>query len=79
MKDFLLKNKAYIVGIALGAIGGFLYWRFIGCTSGGCPITSQWYNTTLYGMVLGAVLASPGSKKKNIQHVNEKEVINNNE
>lgn len=36
-----------------GGIGGFLYWRFVGCNSGTCPIKSVWYYTTLYGLILG--------------------------
>ncbi|HBL78230.1 MAG: hypothetical protein A2W90_16785 [Bacteroidetes bacterium GWF2_42_66] len=36
-----------------GAIGGFLYWRFVGCTSGTCLIKSVWYYTVLWGAALG--------------------------
>ena len=44
----------YIIAFTvLGGIGGFLYWRFIGCNSGTCPIKSVWYYTTLYGFVIG--------------------------
>lgn len=38
---------------ALGAAGGFLYWRFVGCESGTCPIRSVWYWTTLWGAAMG--------------------------
>ena len=38
---------------ALGAVAGLLYQRNIGCTSGGCPITSDPWISTLYGAVLG--------------------------
>jgi hypothetical protein len=64
MLKFILKYKTYIIGIALGALAGFLYWRFVGCTSGSCPITSKWYNTVMYGMAMGALLGSPSSKKE---------------
>ena len=37
----------------IGAMGGLLYWRFIGCTSGTCPIQSVWYWSTLWGAVVG--------------------------
>ena len=56
MKDFLIKNKwPVLLGIA-GAIGGFLYWRFIGCTSGSCPIKSVWYWSTLWGGAFGFLI-----------------------
>lgn len=38
-----------------GSIGGFLYWKFVGCSSGTCIIKSVWYLSTLYGLVLGYV------------------------
>lgn len=36
-----------------GAIGGFLYWKLIGCHSGTCPIRSVWYFSMLWGLALG--------------------------
>jgi hypothetical protein len=64
MLQFILKYKNYLIGIALGALAGFLYWRFIGCSSGTCPITSKWLNSTLYGAVVGALLAGSAKKEK---------------
>lgn len=56
MKDFFVKHKwALIAGVA-GGIGGFLYWRFVGCTSGTCPIKSVWYWSTLWGAAMGYLL-----------------------
>lgn len=54
------KHKRLIIiglGIAVGLIGGFLYWRFIGCTSGSCPITSNWHTSTLVGGIFGYLIA----------------------
>jgi len=53
MKQF--PKKFVIPGIlaAIGLLGGFLYWRFIGCTSGTCPITSNWHMSTLFGGIIG--------------------------
>lgn len=53
MKEFIKKNLFVIVLSAAGAIGGFLYWRYIGCLSGTCVIKSVWYMSTLYGTALG--------------------------
>ncbi|MBN1820764.1 MAG: hypothetical protein JW833_08605 [Prolixibacteraceae bacterium] len=53
MKKFLQKHKISIVFILVGATGGFLYWKFIGCESGTCPIKSVWYWSTLWGAAIG--------------------------
>jgi len=63
MLQFILKYKNYLIGIALGALAGFLYWRFVGCSSGTCPITSKWINSTLYGALMGALLGSSTKKE----------------
>jgi phage shock protein E len=47
-----------LAGIAMGAVGGYLYYYFVGCASGACAITSSPVNSTLYGMVMGGLLAS---------------------
>ena len=43
--------------VLLGAIGGFLYYNFIGC-NGSCAITGNPYISTLYGAGIGAVLVN---------------------
>jgi hypothetical protein len=53
MKDFIRKNYFIIIITLAGAIGGFLYWKFIGCQSGTCPIKSKWYLSTLWGLAFG--------------------------
>jgi hypothetical protein len=64
--SIIKKNWLVIAGGALGAIGGYLYWFFIGCQSGTCPITSSPINSTLYGVVMGGLLLSmfKNNKKK---------------
>lgn len=42
-----------LIVMVLGGVSGFLYWNFVGCATGTCPITSHWYTNTLYGMLLG--------------------------
>jgi hypothetical protein len=61
----VLIKKYYItlIGIALGSIAGFTYYYFIGCSSGTCPITSQWHISTMYGAVMGLILTFPSKKK----------------
>ncbi len=44
-----------VVGLAFGAIGGYLYYHFVGCNSGTCTITSKPLNSTLYGAMMGGL------------------------
>ena len=62
--SYLWKNKLTVLGILAGAVGGYLYYHFIGCTSGSCPITSQPVNSTLYGAMMGGLLFSSFKKEK---------------
>lgn len=64
MKSWVLNNKLLIAGVILGAIGGYLYWQQIGCSSGTCAITSKWHNSTLYGALMGGLLFSFFDKEK---------------
>ncbi len=53
MKKFLENKKLAVVFTLIGALGGFLYWKFVGCNSGTCPIKSVWYWSTLWGAAVG--------------------------
>ena len=55
IKNFLSKYKLTMIGIVAGAIGGYLYYHFIGCNSGTCAITSRPLNSTLYGALMGGL------------------------
>lgn len=52
LKKYLLT----IIGILIGALVGYAYYHFVGCTSGTCAITSNPLNSTLYGAVMGGLL-----------------------
>jgi hypothetical protein len=56
MNGFLNKYKWPLILAVIGGLGGFLYWRFVGCTSGTCPIKSVWYWSTLWGLAFGYLL-----------------------
>ena len=45
------------LGLAIGAAAGYFYWFYVGCNSGSCLITSRASNSTLYGLVMGGLLA----------------------
>lgn len=65
MKIFLKKNILTIIGVPLGALAGFLYWKFVGCNSESCAITSNPYNSTIYGAAMGGLLFSIFKNNKN--------------
>ncbi len=59
-----MKNKKRIlIGAALGALVGFAYWRWIGCNTGNCMITSHPVISTIYGGIMGGLLFSSFEKK----------------
>lgn len=64
MKKFAKKHLLAIIGLAIGAIAGYLYWKFVGCNSGSCAITSSPLNSTIYGAVMGGILLSTFQKNK---------------
>jgi H+/Cl- antiporter ClcA len=47
-----------LLGVVIGALGGYLYWLYIGCSSGSCPITSSPFLSSLWGAVMGGLLFS---------------------
>jgi len=51
-----------IAGGVVGAALGFLYYRFVGCRTGACPLTGNPYISTLYGAVLGVLFSSSWGK-----------------
>lgn len=49
--------------IAIGGLAGFLYYYFVGCSTGTCAITSSPYMSTLWGGMMGLfVVNSPCSR-----------------
>jgi len=58
MNNFFKTNLWVIIGVVLGAVGGFLYWKHVGCVTGTCPITSKPFNSTAYGALMGGLLLS---------------------
>ena len=46
-----------VIGVVAGGVFGFGLYRFVGCASGACPITSNPWISTFYGMTMGALLS----------------------
>lgn len=69
-KTFAKRYWPTIVGAIVGAIGSYLYWRYVGCSTDTCPITSSPLNSTLWGTAMGGLLGNilqPNIIKKNNQ------------
>jgi len=64
MKHLLKKHLLKIIGLLAGGTGGFLYYHFVGCASGTCPITSNPYISVLYGSLMGYLLFDMFRKKE---------------
>lgn len=47
-----------ITAVLLGGLLGFAYYRYVGCASGACPLTSNPYVSTIYGALIGALLVN---------------------
>jgi len=58
MELFIKQYGITIVGVLLGALGGFLYYKYVGCVNGTCAITANPYISTLYGAMMGGLLFS---------------------
>ena len=58
MAELIFKNRLVLSGGALGAIAGYFYYYWIGCTAGSCAITSQPVPSAVYGAFMGGLLVS---------------------
>jgi hypothetical protein len=47
-----------VLGVIIGGLAGFLYYRFVGCKSGSCAITSNPYNSMVAGGIFGFLMVS---------------------
>jgi len=47
-----------IVFVSGGAFAGFLYYWFVGCSSGSCAITSNPYMSVIWGGLLGLLFVT---------------------
>jgi hypothetical protein len=68
MKEFIRKHKWRIVGTVIGAFAGFLYWHYIGCNSGTCPIQSNWHTSSLYGGLMGFLVSDLKKTRKETEN-----------
>jgi hypothetical protein len=52
-KPLIRFSHANLIGLLIGLLGGYLYYYFIGCTKGTCPITSNPWISTFWGGAIG--------------------------
>ncbi|HWQ59361.1 MAG TPA: DUF6132 family protein [Clostridia bacterium] len=65
-KKAMVKYLPAAILTLAGAAGGYLYYRFVGCATGACPLTSNPVVSTLYGGIIGFLIGAvvtPGRKK----------------
>lgn len=61
-----IKSKEIVIWTTISIVGallGYAYYYFIGCKTGSCRITSNWFNSTAYGFIIGFLLGIPNFKK----------------
>jgi hypothetical protein len=51
-------RKKMLIAIGLGALAGYGFYYFVGCSTGACPITSNPWTSAGYGALLGWLAAS---------------------
>jgi len=45
-----------LIGLVIGAVGGYIYYIEIGCNSGSCAITSNPYMSIIWGAAIGYLI-----------------------
>lgn len=67
VKDFFTSWYFWkpFLATSIGGLAGFLYYYFVGCTSGTCAITSNPYMSIIWGGLIGLfIVKSPCSSGK---------------
>lgn len=58
LKKWFLNNILIIIGAIAGGIGGYIYYKEIGCSNGTCMISSNPYISTLYfAAIIGFIMS----------------------
>ena len=68
--SFIKKYLLTLIGLIAGAIGGYMYYHYVGCSSGTCAITSKPLNSTIYGAMMGGLLLNIFQKNKKTENEN---------
>ena len=49
-------NTIHILSAVVGGAAGFAYWNYIGCISGVCPLQTNPWLSTIFGILLGITI-----------------------
>ena len=67
-KNCKLTSILRVIALPLvGSAGGWLYYRYVGCTTGTCAVTSSLWLSNVFGYILGSLLYTvlwPGRGKR---------------
>ncbi len=47
-----------VIGAVIGGALGFTGYKTVGCATGACPLTSNPFVSTIYGICVGGLIAS---------------------
>lgn len=70
-RKFSHRGIPMLLWTTAGGLGGYLYYRLVGCSTGVCPIASNPLLTTLYGGEIGwlvSVVFAPRVKRKTAEN-----------
>jgi len=54
----MIMELRFVLGGLVGGGFGFAYYKFVGCSTGACPLTSHPVISTIYGAVIGVLIAT---------------------
>jgi hypothetical protein len=63
-KRLVVRYYKPVLGVAIGAGAGWAYSYFVGCATGGCPLTSNPLIAAGIGALMGLSISGTGGKKK---------------
>ena len=64
MKRWIIASKYWFFGALAGGVAGFIYWKYVGCLTGTCAITSNPLRSTIYFAMMGAFVFGLFKKSK---------------
>lgn len=70
MKDWIISKRRLLIGVLVGMISGYIYYKFVGCSSGSCAITSNPVNSILYFGLIGGLMGDMLKKNQTIKSTN---------
>ncbi|NDW19759.1 hypothetical protein D0T53_12700 [Dysgonomonas sp. 216] len=63
LKKIIRSNWLYALGAFIGGLGGYLYWYYVGCLSGACPLKATPTFSIVWGTIIGVFIVSLFKRK----------------